>query len=188
MFLVTAFTFFFAWIYFLLRGPLGQAPTLAAHLLTGLLYGGIGMTALSAVRLGPDGAWWGLVALLITWVNDTAAYFAGRFLGKHKLYPAVCPNKTWEGFFGGMVGTVIGLFVFRFGWFPTLTVLDCVVLGILAGIIGPLGDLSESMLKRAYNVKDSGRIIPGHGGLLDRIDALLFNSALLYAYLVLRGH
>lgn len=173
----------FAWIYHLIRGPLPEAPVRIAHLVNGFLYGAVGLTALSALRLRPDaGNAWVIAALVITWANDTMAYFAGRFLGRHKLYPAVSPNKTWEGFFGGMVGSVVGMFVARAFFFPVFTAVDCVVLGIAGGVLGPMGDLCESMLKRAYGVKDSGKIIPGHGGILDRIDALLFNAPLVYVY------
>ncbi|HEX8441768.1 phosphatidate cytidylyltransferase [Archangium sp.] len=187
-FWVTAFFLLFAFTYHLIRGPLPEAPTRVAHLVTGFLYGSVGLTALSAVRLMPDGMAWVFSALVITWANDTAAYFAGRFLGRHKLYPAVSPNKTWEGFAGGLVGSVGGLFITRAFFYPILTVTDCLVLGVAGGILGPIGDLCESMLKRAYGVKDSGRIIPGHGGILDRIDALLFNAPLVFVYLTfIRG-
>lgn len=174
--------FFAAWAYHLIRGPLAEAPTLAAHAVTGVLYGGVGLFALAVVRNGDRGFEWVMCALIITWMNDTAAYFAGRFLGRHKLYPAVSPNKTWEGFGGGMIGSVGGLFLHRALLFPALTPLDCVLLGVAGGIVGPIGDLCESMLKRAYGAKDSGKILPGHGGLLDRIDALLFNAPLVLAY------
>ncbi len=182
-FWLTAGLFFFAWTYHLLRGPLPEAPVRASHLLTGFLYGAVGLTALSSLRLRDDGLSWVICALVITWANDTAAYFAGRFLGRHKLYPAVSPNKTWEGFVGGLVGSVGGLFITRAFFYPVLTVTDCLVLGVAGGILGPIGDLCESMLKRAYGVKDSGRIIPGHGGILDRIDALLFNAPLVFVYI-----
>jgi phosphatidate cytidylyltransferase len=182
-FWVVAFFLFFAFTYHLLRGPLQEAPVMVSHLVTGLIYGSVGLTALSALRLRPEeGLGWVIAALVITWANDTSAYFAGRFLGRHKLYPEVSPNKTWEGFFGGMVGSVVGMFIARGFFFPMFTVTDSLVLGILGGILGPLGDLVESMLKRAYGVKDSGRIIPGHGGVLDRIDALLFNAPLVFVY------
>jgi phosphatidate cytidylyltransferase len=175
---------FFAWTYHLIRGPLPEAPVRIAHLVNGLLYGAVGLTALSALRLQPEhGMAWVIAALVITWSNDTLAYFAGRFLGRHKLYPEVSPNKTWEGFFGGMVGSVVGMFIARAGFYPVFTVTDCLVLGILGGIFGPIGDLCESMLKRAYGVKDSGKVIPGHGGILDRIDALLFNAPLVFLYI-----
>ncbi len=181
-FWITAGLFFFAWTYHLVRGPLPEAPVRAAHLVTGFLYGAVGLMAMSALRVRADGMAWVIAALVITWANDTAAYFAGRFLGRHKLYVEVSPNKTWEGFFGGMVGSVGGMFIARAGFFPELTVLDCVLLGVVGGIAGPIGDLCESMLKRAYGVKDSGRLIPGHGGILDRIDALLFNAPLVFIY------
>ena len=179
---MTAGLFFFAWTYHLIRGPLPEAPVRASHLVTGFLYGAVGLTALSALRLGEQGLGWVICALVITWANDTAAYFAGRFLGRHKLYVEVSPNKTWEGFFEGMVGSVGGMFIARAFFFPHFTVVDCVVMGVLGGIFGPIGDLCESMLKRAYGVKDSGKLIPGHGGILDRIDALLFNGPLVFIY------
>ncbi len=172
--------FFFAWAYHLIRGPLAEAPQIVSHLITGMLYGGLGMTALSELQSFPGN--WVVVSMVITWANDTFAYFTGRLLGKHKLYPEVSPNKTWEGFFGGMAGSVGGLFVYR-GLFETpLTAVDCVVVGLAGAVCGPIGDLCESMLKRAYGVKDSGKLIPGHGGVLDRIDALLFNSPMVFLY------
>ncbi|MFZ5438617.1 MAG: phosphatidate cytidylyltransferase [Myxococcota bacterium] len=171
-----------AWVWHLLRGPLPEAPQRTANLLTAFIYGHGGLTALAALRLANDGGLWVLAALVITWGNDTMAYFAGRLFGKHKLYPEVSPNKTWEGFFGGFVGAIGFLFVQRAFFFPALTVVDCFVLGSLGSILGPAGDLCESMLKRAYGVKDSGKIIPGHGGMLDRIDALIFNAPMVLLY------
>ncbi len=170
---------FAAWLWHLVKGPLLEAPTRVAHLVTALVYCGGGMTALMTVRNLPNGGWWLVCALVVTWMNDTTAYFAGRQFGKHKLYPAVSPNKTWEGFAGGMVGSILGLFIVKFGFFTAMTALDALVMGILGGILGPAGDLCESMLKRAYEVKDSGKMIPGHGGMLDRVDALLFNAPMV---------
>lgn len=181
-FWTVAVFFFAAWGYFLMKGPLAQAPALASHLLMGLLYGGIGFHAASALRMSPHGLEWVVCTLVITWGNDTVAYFAGRFLGRHKLYPEVSPNKTWEGFAGGMLGSVGGMFLARATFFPDLTVIDCLAIGVLGGILGPLGDLCESMLKRAYGAKDSGTIIPGHGGMLDRVDALVFNAPMVFVY------
>ncbi len=178
----TAVVFLFASAWHLVRGPLAEASQRSAQLLTAFVYGHIGLTSLSVVRLMEDGGWWAVVALVITWGNDTMAYFAGRFLGRHKLYPAVSPNKTWEGFLGGIVGAVGFLFIQRAFFFDGLTVLDCVVLGVAGSVLGPLGDLVESMIKRAHEVKDSGRILPGHGGMLDRLDALIFNAPLVLLY------
>lgn len=187
--------FIFASGYHLIRGPIAEASQLSSHFVTGMVYGAVGLTALSAMRNIPDGLWWVISVLVITWGNDTFAYFFGRFLGKHKLYPQVSPNKTWEGFFGGMLGSIVGMFVMRQFWLPSLTAFDCVAIGVIGGTFGPAGDLVESMLKRTYGVKDSGRILPGHGGMLDRIDALIFNAPLVFVYIrfvknvdVLSGH
>ncbi|MGO8970362.1 MAG: phosphatidate cytidylyltransferase [Myxococcaceae bacterium] len=180
-FWVLAGVFYVAWIDHLFRGPLPEAPTLSAQAVTGCLYGGLGLAPVAALRAGPNGLAWVIAALVITWANDTCAYFIGRAFGRHKLYLAVSPNKTWEGFGGGFLGSIGGLFVARL-FFPVLTPGDCVVLGVAGGLFGPLGDLCESMLKRAYGAKDSGFLIPGHGGILDRVDALLFNAPVVYVY------
>ncbi|MGQ0505525.1 MAG: phosphatidate cytidylyltransferase [Myxococcaceae bacterium] len=179
--LVTVY-FLFVWTYFLLRGPHAEAPVLASQLVTGLVYGSLPLMALAGLRLREDGLGWVVCTLALTWLNDTFAYFAGRFLGKHKLYPKVSPNKTWEGFAGGLVGSVVGMICTKLIFFPSLTYADCVLLGVAGGLLGPVGDLTESMLKRAYGVKDSGNVVPGHGGVLDRIDALLFNAPLVFLY------
>jgi phosphatidate cytidylyltransferase len=178
----TGAVLFAGWSWHLVRGPLPEAPTHTAQLLMAFIYGHGGLTALSALRLLPDGGWWVVAALVITWGNDTMAYFFGRFLGKHKLYPEVSPNKTWEGFAGGFVGAIGFLLVQKHFFFPALSLVDCLVLGVLGSILGPAGDLCESMLKRASGVKDSGVIIPGHGGMLDRIDALIFNAPMVLLY------
>lgn len=183
-FLVVAFGMF-AWTYHLVRGPLKEGPQLVAYLVTGMVYSAAGPTSLVALRLlGGDesGGHWVMVVMYLSFLNDTFAYFTGRAIGKHKLYPEVSPNKTWEGFFGGMAGATAGLFVFRWLGFHGLTVVDILVLSVVGGIMGPIGDFSESMLKRAYGVKDSGKIIPGHGGILDRIDAVIFNAPITFLY------
>ncbi len=161
-----------------------RAPTRTAHVVTGCLYAGLGLGPIAALRVGPEGLQWVISALVITWANDTCAYFAGRLFGRHKLHPAVSPNKTWEGFVGGAVGSVVGMFIARWVAFPALTATDCLILGLVGAVLGPLGDLCESLLKRAHGVKDSGALIPGHGGLLDRVDALLFNAPAVYLYVV----
>ena len=188
------FTMFAAWILWavfvaasvqaLFAPDRDRAPTRTAHVVTGCLYAGLGLGPIAALRVGPEGLQWVISALVITWANDTCAYFAGRLFGRHKLHPAVSPNKTWEGFAGGAVGSVAGMFIARWVAFPALTTVDCIVLGLLGAVLGPLGDLCESLLKRAHGVKDSGFLIPGHGGLLDRVDALLFNAPAVYLYVV----
>lgn len=131
-------------------------------------------------RDAPDGRLWVTLSLAVTFVCDTGAYFVGRGLGRHKLAPAVSPGKTVEGGVGGLLASVGFTFLARATFFPALTVLDCVLVGLAAGILGPIGDLTESMLKRSAGVKDSGKLIPGHGGVLDRIDAVLFVAAYVY--------
>lgn len=178
----TGLVLFSAWVYHLLNGPLQDGVQRTAHLLTAFIYGHGGLTALMAIRQMPEGIWWVVAALVITWGNDTAAYFFGRFLGKHKLYPEVSPSKSWEGFFGGFVGAIGFMFIERQFFATFLTVTDCIFLGLCGSLLGPAGDLCESMLKRAYGVKDSGTIIPGHGGMLDRVDALIFNAPMVLLY------
>ncbi len=155
------------------RGTLEQAPRTAA--LSTLAWAYTGLLPAAVVALRENAGWqWVVLLFLVTWANDTFAYFAGRFLGKRPLAPRISPKKTWEGFWGGAVGSLaLSLFV-KFVFLPDLGVPAALVVGAGAAVLGPLGDLAESALKRAAGVKDSGRIIPGHGGLLDRIDAVLF--------------
>ena len=171
--------------FYLLRGPLPKAPTRVAFLVGGVLYCGLLLSTASGLRLREDGIGWILLALSVTWLNDTGAYAAGRAFGRHKLYPAVSPGKTWEGLAGGTLASVAGAVLVKLVFMPRLGWVDCAAVGLCCSALGPLGDLSESMLKRAYGVKDSGKIIPGHGGLLDRVDALLFNLPFVWLYALL---
>jgi phosphatidate cytidylyltransferase len=147
----------------------------------------VGLLAASVVRLraldggGRAGFGWVLLAFAVTWGNDTFAYFAGLAFGKRKLYERISPKKSWEGAAGGVVGALVGAFLVRAFALPELAVGTALAAALGGSILGPLGDLSESMAKRAAGVKDSGRIIPGHGGVLDRIDALLFVAPWVYA-------
>ena len=133
-------------------------------------------------RDAEHGAAWVLFAIAVSFGNDTGAYFAGRGFGRHKLYPAVSPGKTVEGGIGGMAAGLLIMLVGRALFARWLTIGDCLLVAIPAGVVGPIGDLVESLIKRASGVKDSGRLLPGHGGMLDRIDALLFVSAWMYVY------
>ena len=133
------------------------------------------------------GLGWFLTALLVTWLSDTAAYVVGKSVGRTKLIPAVSPNKTVEGAIGGLIaaGITAALCAFAFGL--DVHPLTALVFGVVLGVIGMLGDLAESMLKRRAGVKDSGSLIPGHGGMLDRIDALIFVLVATWALLPLVG-
>ena len=117
-----------------------------------------------------------LVTMAVAWVSDSLAYFTGKSFGVHKLAPAISPGKTWEGVAGGLAGvTIYALICFSLGWrlIPTLTLWQLIALWIALAATGIVGDLLESLMKRSAGVKDSGKILPGHGGILDRVDALL---------------
>jgi len=163
---------------------LASAADRTGRYLLGALWVGL-LAYLPLLRDLDQGLAWVFTVLVISWCGDTGGYFAGKYFGKHKLYPIISPKKTWEGVVGGMVLATAGLFVVRTVALPVLTVVDVLVLGPVLCLAGVIGDLSESMLKRALGVKDSGWILPGHGGLLDRIDSVLFVAPLLYAYVVL---
>lgn len=125
-----------------------------------------------------------LVFLLffIVWASDTAAYYVGSLLGRHPLAPAVSPKKTVEGAVGGLAGALVAAFVARAWFMQRLGIGDCLILGLALGVVGMAGDLVESMLKRSAGVKDSATLVPGHGGLLDRVDSLLYAAPVLYYY------
>ena len=131
-----------------------------------------------------SGAAWVILVLAVTFLQDTAAYFVGRGLGRHKLAPVLSPKKTVEGAIGGLLGAVAASLICIPLLGLPLSVGAGVVIGIIGGIAGPLGDLAESLIKRQVGLKDIGKIIPGHGGVLDRADSLLFTAPALY-YLVL---
>jgi phosphatidate cytidylyltransferase len=130
---------------------------------------------------------WGgmtVIALFVSvWVCDSAAYFAGRAFGAHKLFERVSPKKTWEGAVAGVAGAVAAFVAAKFLVLPYLSVTSAVICGIIVGVIGQLGDLVESLLKRDAGVKDSSALIPGHGGVLDRFDSILFSAPIIYFYL-----
>lgn len=126
---------------------------------------------------------WILALFILIWVSDTGAYLTGITLGKHKLFERISPKKTWEGFIGGTVFAIAGSLVFWY-FFHTIPVWKWIVFGILVVLFGTYGDLFESLLKRTVNIKDSGNILPGHGGLLDRFDSLLLAIPVIYIYLI----
>ena len=165
------------------------APRRVGLAVMGAVYGGVMLSALVKLRQLEHGAVWIFLALAVTWANDTGGYFAGRAFGKRKLYPRISPSKTVEGAIGGMAFSIFwGLLTFKLG-LPGVPLWGGAVIGLGASILGPLGDLSESMMKRAYGAKDSGKLLPGHGGMLDRLDALLFTApfVLLCARWLLTG-
>jgi phosphatidate cytidylyltransferase len=128
------------------------------------------------------GVQWLLVIMLIVMSNDSLAYYSGRALGRHRLYPSVSPNKSVEGALGGVLGSILGTLVARYTFFPQLSLADALVTAVFIGILGQTGDLFESLLKRSFGVKDSGTIFPGHGGVLDRLDSIIFAAPATYYY------
>lgn len=121
--------------------------------------------------------------ILLIWASDVCAYLVGSLIGKTRLYERISPGKTWEGTIGATILTIGCSFIIA-NWFPELALKHWIVISVLVCIFGTIGDLVESMLKRQAGVKDSGRIMPGHGGILDRFDSLLFVSPFIYAYLI----
>ncbi len=140
------------------------------------------MLALVRVELGAAGGGYVLLAIGFAWLSDTGGYFAGRAFGKHKLYEAVSPKKTVEGAIGGLAAATAWAVLGHFWFTPSLSIAHAIPLAIGAAALGQAGDLCESLLKRSTGVKDSGSIVPGHGGMLDRVDALIFTSAVVYLY------
>lgn len=182
--IMAASLFVLLWVLFSPH-PMQTAAGRAARLLSGMLYIVVlGATAILAVR--PEHEVLGRTVLLLAagaaGVGDSAAFFGGKFLGRHKMYPAVSPNKTWEGSFFGVLGSVLGTLLIARICMPELPVLQVAVFGVIGAFLGQTGDLAESMFKRSAGVKDSGNILPGHGGLLDRIDAFLFIVPFGYWY------
>jgi len=163
-------------------GPFEHRLKDTAIIAFGILYVGFTLSTVASTRLLPAGERFVLFLALVTWAADTGAYYAGTLWGKHLLAPSVSPKKTVEGLAGG-VALAVGAALLAHAWFvPQLSLLDTLVLGMLLTGSGLLGDLWESAIKRRVGVKDSGSILPGHGGMLDRIDSLLFTAPTFYYY------
>jgi len=164
-----------------------------ARFMLGLIYVPLILGLLPALLHLEGGQGWLWVPLFIAWCGDIGGYFAGRAFGERKLFPLISPKKTWAGFVGGLVLAAVGLLVFKYVFYDPLILtsaapskplglLDCALLGCIGYAAAVLGDLVESMLKRSFGVKDSGGIMPGHGGLLDRIDGVQFALVVVYLW------
>jgi phosphatidate cytidylyltransferase len=162
--------------------PLDRAGQRLAWLIAGSFYVGGLLASLGRIHGGAHGGAWVLLAMWIAWASDTGAYFAGRFFGRHKLAPRVSPAKTIEGALGGLLASLTGALAAHFWFLPTLPLVDALVLAAVANVFGQAGDLVESLVKRSTGVKDSGNILPGHGGMLDRVDALMFTATACWVY------
>ena len=165
-------------------GDLGTVFQEIGYTFLGPLYVGLLLGHLSLIRSTLDGREYTLLLFFTIWMGDIAAFYTGLSIGKHKLYPEISPNKTIEGAIGGTLGCFMVVTAAKVFYMNQLSVVDVAVLSIGIAVMGQLGDLCESMFKRAAGVKDSGNIIPGHGGVLDRFDSVLFAAPFLYYYLV----
>lgn len=171
---------------------LGDIQTAGFRMLAGVagpFYVGCLVTTLALMRrdLGEAGASFVFLTLTLAWMGDTGGYTFGRLFGKHKLYEAVSPKKTREGFGGSILFSLAAALLASFTYLPELPWLHASVLGLVGGAFGQCGDLAESLLKRSTGVKDSGALLPGHGGILDRIDALMVVAPVVYLYARLTG-
>jgi phosphatidate cytidylyltransferase len=155
--------------------------------ITGGLYLGVCGTSMVRLRALYDGHWWMLMVLVTVICADSAAYFVGRAWGRHKMTPSLSPGKTWEGYISGLVVgglmPVLLILLWRAAAGIETSIVHGLILGLLIGILSPLGDLAVSMIKRQVGAKDSGTIIPGHGGALDRLDSLLWAGVISYYYI-----
>jgi len=151
----------------------------------GMLYIGMTLSSLVFTRALPSGEWLVLFLAVVTWAGDIGAYYVGSLWGRHRLAPSLSPKKSAEGLAGGIAFAIVAALLAQRWALPLLSVTDALILGFLLTGAGSAGDLCESAIKRSVGVKDSGGILPGHGGMLDRLDSLLFTAPAFYYYVVL---
>ncbi|MBW2038283.1 MAG: phosphatidate cytidylyltransferase [Deltaproteobacteria bacterium] len=168
----------------LLSSELSTLPNRIGITFFGIVYIPFLLSYVTLINKLPEGILWVLLLVATVWAGDTFALLIGSFWGRHKLCPRISPKKTVEGFFSCFIGAILSLFAFKSLFLPALATKDALIIGSGIALFGQLGDLSESMIKRGAKVKDSGALIPGHGGMLDRLDSFLFSSPFLYYFLV----
>ncbi len=166
----------------IVRQELSQSVTDSAVFLLGVLYLGLTLGYMIRTRSLHQGDLMVFFLFLVTWAGDTGAYYAGTLFGRHKLAPKISPKKSVEGLVGGLLFAVLAAFAAKLWFLDSFTATDCMMLGVGLTFVGLAGDLAESALKRSAGVKDSGGLIPGHGGVLDRLDSLLFTAPAFYYY------
>jgi phosphatidate cytidylyltransferase len=171
----------------LVEVPMLDSLRQGAIVLTGMLYVGLTLSYLVLIRLLPEGEFLLIFLLLVTWAADTGAYYMGTLYGRRLLAPRVSPKKTFEGLAGGLIGATIIAFLARWTFMPEFSHLETIVLAVVLTVAGLWGDLVESAIKRSVGVKDSGGLLPGHGGMLDRLDSLLFSAPAFYYYVTFMG-
>jgi phosphatidate cytidylyltransferase len=178
---------FFPLAAFMLRNrpSAGDKTAEIGKALLGPVYVGLPLAMLVLMHMPPKGNLWIFFLLAVVFASDTGAFYAGKLFGRHKLYEAVSPGKTWEGAVGGLVTSIVAGIAFSRALSLHRPLVTIILLSAALSVAGQIGDLCESMMKRNHGVKDSGGILPGHGGILDRIDGLLFSIPVLYLYLTL---
>jgi phosphatidate cytidylyltransferase len=182
-------TFVFAFVVYGLGGVRQSATSSFGITLLGVAWVGAGIGCLLLIRDIPEFGFWAVMAVLFTvFAADTGAFFVGRTLGRHSMAPAISPKKSWEGFVGGVLAAVGMAFVILYrDRDDFLTIPESLILGLVIALAAVLGDLFESAVKRDLEVKDSGRVLAGHGGMLDRLDSLLWASPAAYFTIVAFG-
>ncbi|MDY6917757.1 MAG: CDP-archaeol synthase [Chloroflexota bacterium] len=174
----------FSLVWVVSRSSVEQASHDWAWTLAGIIYVGWMLSYFIPLRALEGGRDWVFVALFATFAVDTSAFFIGRAWGRHPLAPRVSPGKTWEGTIGGFLAAIAACLILA-AVLPSVAVgWKVAVLGVLIGVFAQLGDLAESMLKRSAGVKDASRLMPGHGGLLDRLDSIIFSVVVVYYYVL----
>jgi phosphatidate cytidylyltransferase len=181
---ITALFLVFALLFLFRIREIADAARDIAYATMGFLYIPFLLMHLVMLHRTTYGWQWLLVIMLIVMTNDSAAYYTGCAFGKHRLYPLVSPKKSIEGALGGVIGSICGTMLARYTFFPQLSLTDALLTAVLIGILGQTGDLFESLLKRSFGVKDSGNSIPGHGGVLDRLDSIIFAAPAMYYYVI----
>ncbi len=182
--IITALFLAFALLFLFRVRDITTAARDIAYAVLGFLYIPFLLMHLVMLHQTAHGWQWLLVIMLIVMTNDTAAYYTGSAFGKHRLYPLVSPKKSIEGAIGGLGGSICGTMLAKFTFFPQMPLADALITAIVIGILGQTGDLFESLLKRSFGVKDSGNSIPGHGGVLDRLDSIIFAAPAMYYYVI----
>ncbi len=180
--LVFCFIIFFLY-YIIFPGKEGNAFAIISSKFFGIFYVAVLLSYLLPINEYPHGKNLILFLFFVTWAGDSGAYFIGSLIGKKPLAPSISPKKTVEGAVGSVVSSVLAALICQVVLLNTFDITSCAVMGFGINIFNQFGDIAESMIKRAYKVKDSGNIIPGHGGILDRVDSLLFAAPFFYYYL-----
>ena len=176
-------TLVLAFLFFLVATTRAPATAAISSTVFGAAWIGFGLGFMLLLRAVPDGRLAAFTVIIAVWVDDTAAYLIGRAVGRHKFSPAISPAKTWEGFVAGTAAGVFAVFVSLYHQ-DFLSITESIALGVVVTVAAALGDLFESAFKRDLEVKDSGRLLAGHGGVLDRVDAFLFALPAAYFTIV----